>query len=187
MSVKEFKKRLLLSPVINLCSDQTEARRILQSEFAWGDLETIYIFSETYQINVCVHIHNSSDHDNKRVHYCHYRSNSSPDFIHLKLRDIHYTPLLPTGEEKPENFDNDLRVNDPNESIKNSNDTDFPTQNLMDYTDYSEESPEYIREPDDIPPKPPDGSAENFSVQNVPPELSFPQDNQEHNAISLNK
>ena len=111
-----------------------------------------------------MHIYNSSDRDN-RVQYCHYITNLSRNYIHLKLRGNHFTPLLPTGEQKPENFDNDLRVDDPNESIKKSNDTDFTPEDLMDYTDCAEESPEYVREPDEVPPKPPDTDSAHCNIE----------------------
>ena len=94
---------------------------------------------------------------------------------------------MPTGEQKPENFDNDLRVDDPNESIKKSNDTDFTAEDLMDYTDCSEESPEYVREPDEVPPKPPDTDSAHCNIESPQlPEASPPLSNQT-DEISLNQ
>lgn len=151
MSIDTFKESLLRSAAIKLCSEKAEVKKILSTPKAWGNSEVSYVFSETYDTNVCVHIHNSND---KRVNYAHYEANKKKDFIHSKLKNAHYTPLLPANENKKD-IDKIYENDDENFCIEDSND-------LSDFRGW----PEYVREPEEIPPKPPDKQSNQLLQKN---------------------
>ena len=69
---------------------------MLNTKNAWGNSDTLFIFSQEYKVNVCVHMFDTNKDRNKatRVTYIHYKGNNSSDYIHLHLSESHYTPLL---------------------------------------------------------------------------------------------
>ena len=144
MTIDTFKRSLLRSAAIKLCSDKIEVEKILSTPKAWGNSEVLFVFSETYDTNVCVHIYNSED---KRVNYAHYKANERKEFIHLKLKNAHFTPLLPAN------------LNDKNmiNYILECSDDNFDFDKVENFSD-KRETPEYTPQPEEIPPKPPDKS-----------------------------
>lgn len=78
---------------MKFCSERSEVEKILSTPNTWRNSEVLYVFSEIYDNNVCVHIHNSK---HQRVDYAHYEANQEKEFIHLKLKNAHYTPLFLT-------------------------------------------------------------------------------------------
>lgn len=141
MTIESLKESLLRSIALKSCPEKEKVKRILETPKAWGNAGVLYVFSETYDINVCVHIHNSK---NKKVNYVQYNANQKNEFIHLKLENVHYTPLLPV----------DTLIQDMIDQI-HDNDENLSRDGSKNYSKRREE-PEHNSEPEEIPPKPPD-------------------------------
>ena len=65
---------------MKLCSERKKVEKNFSTPNAWGNSEVLYVFSETHDTNICVHVYNSTD---KRINYAHYKANERREFIHL--------------------------------------------------------------------------------------------------------
>ena len=96
MNIKELKRRLRKSLILPLYKHQEKAYSILSTPKAWADRNIIYIFSQKFKKNICVHVRDDKYKNNNeiKISYVHYICNKNNEFIHLHLQDNHYTPLL---------------------------------------------------------------------------------------------
>ena len=75
ISASVLRQQLYDSPYLNACQNPTSARRILSSEFEYGDIDCLFIFSRTYNQNICVHFHYFFNNNAKRevVRFCYFK------------------------------------------------------------------------------------------------------------------
>ena len=92
----EVRTKLLESPALASCGDLLEACRILSDINDYADADCLYTFSQEYKQNVCAHFHAVD-----RVIFLHYRANENPEFVHLYLMGLHYTPYFPVTKNIP--------------------------------------------------------------------------------------
>ena len=121
MSVNEFKKKLLDSPLIAHCQYPNEVKYILKTPKEWGNSSVIYLFSKLYKSNVCVHLldNKPTEKGNLRINYAHFVGNESNKFIHLHLFKNHYTPLI--EEVRNKSKENGIQVKEPRDPFLNKN------------------------------------------------------------------
>ena len=89
-STRAFRDKLLSSPALTSCGNPAEAIEILSSNNKYGNDDCIYIFSQTYNVNVCVHYHIQ----NGNIIYAHFNVADNVRCLHLHLKDTHYTPFI---------------------------------------------------------------------------------------------
>ena len=102
----EIRAKLPASPALASCGDPLEACRILSDVNEYADADCLYTFSKEYKQNLCVHFHA----DNRLI-ILHYRSNENPEFIHLHLVGLHYTPYFPAIENTPKQLERNIYLN----------------------------------------------------------------------------
>lgn len=91
----QLRKQLLDSPYLYSCQNPNSAKQILESQFDYGDLDCIFIFSREYNQNVCIHYHFLHKKEiSEFVRFCYFKVNNTTNVIHLHLRDNHYTPYI---------------------------------------------------------------------------------------------
>lgn len=107
ISPAQVRQQLLSSPFINSCINPEGARSILSSETQYAEMDCIDIFSKVYHQNVCVHNHyvNTTTKIEERQ-FLHFRVNDSQHFLHLHLRNVHFTPLIEVQEMNVTNIHN---------------------------------------------------------------------------------
>lgn len=95
----ELRNQLQESRYLHTCQNPNNARSILGSESEYGDLDCLLIFSREYNQNICVHFHffNTNTRQEK-VWFCHFIVNDTQNFIHLHLRNQHFTPYIEVEE-----------------------------------------------------------------------------------------
>jgi hypothetical protein len=99
ISPLQIRRQLLASPFVNLCIDPEGARSILSSETEFAEMDYIEIFAKVYNQNVCVHNHYVNTRtEREERQFLHFRVNDSQSFLHLHLRDVHFTPLIEIEE-----------------------------------------------------------------------------------------
>uniref|UniRef100_A0ABD2X862 OTU domain-containing protein n=1 Tax=Trichogramma kaykai TaxID=54128 RepID=A0ABD2X862_9HYME len=91
MTATQLRRFLLRSLFLESCNDPREARKILESSSEWGNIDCVYIFAHTYEVNVCIHF----ALDNGEFMFCRFLVPEEARFIHLHLYKGHYTPYLP--------------------------------------------------------------------------------------------
>lgn len=89
----ELRERLRKSKALVECSNPGETDFILSSEEEYAESDCVFLFAYEYDQNVCVHFHYGNS-----VRYCHTVVNDRPDFIHLRLVGMHFTPYMPVNE-----------------------------------------------------------------------------------------
>lgn len=95
----ELKKQLLESRYFHTCQNPNNARFILVSESQYGDLDCLSIFSREYNQNIWVHFHFfDTNTRQKKVWFCYFIVNDTQNFIHLHLRNQHFTPYIEVQE-----------------------------------------------------------------------------------------
>ncbi|CAF4915856.1 unnamed protein product [Pieris macdunnoughi] len=103
ISTSDLRRQLRDSPYFNSCHNPQEAYNILSSNNEYGDLDCLYLFAKNYNQNICVHYHyfnvNSKNEDTR---FCHFKANDTHNWIHLDLRELHFTPYLSDDEKKRE-------------------------------------------------------------------------------------
>lgn len=104
MSPLQIRRQLLASPFVNSCINPDGARTILSSETEYAEMDCIDIFAKLYNQNVCVHNHyvNTTTKREERQ-FLHFRVNDSQSFLHLHLRDVHFTPFIEVEEMNANN------------------------------------------------------------------------------------
>ena len=110
MSTDEMRASLCDSLFIESCGDPNTALQILLTPKEYADSDIVYILSQHYEVNICIHFYENSDQDKnksvitnnnqiikdpKLIGYLHYKSSNNPHWLHLHLMGQHYTPLLP--------------------------------------------------------------------------------------------
>lgn len=111
----EIRQKLLVSPFVDSYINPVATRLILSSEAEYAEMDCIRIFSQVYNKNVCVHYHYSNTKTHKEEQqFLHLRVNDSGSFLHLHLRNTHFTPLIIVEEMNVNNgtynpdLDNDI-------------------------------------------------------------------------------
>lgn len=95
ISTSELRRQLLESPYLYSCVSPENTRQILESDYEWGDLDCVFIFSRVYNQNDCVHYHFTVENTNlPDARFCHFKVNDTQNIIHLHLRNVHYTPFF---------------------------------------------------------------------------------------------
>ncbi|RVE40724.1 hypothetical protein evm_014625 [Chilo suppressalis] len=95
----ELRKKLLESRYFHTCQNPNNARFILVSESEFGDLDCLSIFSKEYNQNICVHFYFFNTNTRKeKVWFCYFIVNDTQNFIHLHLRNQHFTPYIEVQE-----------------------------------------------------------------------------------------
>lgn len=90
----DLRNQLRDSPYLNSCHNPQEAYNILSSSNDYGDLDCLYLFSKMYNQNICVHycFYNITT-TNEDTIFCHFKANDTQNWIHLHLREQHFTPF----------------------------------------------------------------------------------------------
>ena len=96
------------SPFLNSVNDINVVVDILKTSFAYGNSDVIYLFSKTFRTNVCIHVINNTD---DRTNYAYFKAESSHTFLHLKLHNQHYTPLVTISEKNHHDRIEDISKN----------------------------------------------------------------------------
>lgn len=88
----DLRNQLRDSPYLNSCHNPQEAYKILSSTNDYGDLDCLYLFSKMYNQNVCVHycFYNITTKNQDTI-FCHFKANDTQNWIHLHLREQHFT------------------------------------------------------------------------------------------------
>ncbi|XP_049318190.1 uncharacterized protein LOC105232370 isoform X10 [Bactrocera dorsalis] len=95
----ELRKQLLESRYFHICQNPNNARCILVSESKYGDLDCISIFSREYNQNICVHFQFfDTNTSQEKLWFCYFIVNDTQNFIHLHLRNQHFTPYIDVQE-----------------------------------------------------------------------------------------
>lgn len=95
ISAKHLRQLLYHSSYLNKCLCPSNAKSILGSEFGYGDIDCITIFTKEFNQNICVHFHYFNPVTNEeKVSFCYFKANNSQDFIHLHLHNQHFTPYI---------------------------------------------------------------------------------------------
>uniref|UniRef100_A0ABD2X705 OTU domain-containing protein n=1 Tax=Trichogramma kaykai TaxID=54128 RepID=A0ABD2X705_9HYME len=89
----ELRQCLLRSPFVDTCDDPRGVREILQSPSQWGDIDCLYIFAHSFEINVCIHF----EAEPQEYIYPRFTVNDKARYIHLHLSKKHYTPYIPVA------------------------------------------------------------------------------------------
>uniref|UniRef100_A0ABD2W4N9 OTU domain-containing protein n=1 Tax=Trichogramma kaykai TaxID=54128 RepID=A0ABD2W4N9_9HYME len=93
MTATQLRRFLLRSLFLESCNNPREAREILESSSEWGNIDCVYIFAHTYEVNMCIHF----AFDNGEFIFCRFLVQERARFIHLHLYGKHYTPYLPVA------------------------------------------------------------------------------------------
>nr|XP_037874150.1 uncharacterized protein LOC110384711 isoform X16 [Bombyx mori] len=95
----ELRNQLRDSPYLNSCHNPQEAYKILSSTNDYGDLDCLYLFSKMYNQNVCVHycFYNITTKNEDTI-FWHFRANDAQNWIHLHLREQHFTPFYEVSD-----------------------------------------------------------------------------------------
>ena len=101
MSVKELKNKLLNSTAVERCVEVEKTKHILKTDNEYGETDCIFVFTQTYKINVCVHVYSNEEDAQSidRVTYVHFVTDEVTEFIHLQLKNTHYTSLIPVKQK----------------------------------------------------------------------------------------
>lgn len=111
MSPLQIRQQLLASPFVNSCINPNGARSILSSETEYAEMDCIEIFAKVYNQNVCVHNYYVNTRTNiEERQFLHFRVNDLQNFIHLHLRDVHFTPLIQVEEMNINNIAENQRT-----------------------------------------------------------------------------
>lgn len=103
ISTCDLRRQLRDSPYLNSCQNPQEAYNILSSNNEYGDLDCLYLFSKIYNQNICVHYHYFNVNTNNEVtRFCHFNANDTHNWIHLDLRELHFTPYISDDEKMKE-------------------------------------------------------------------------------------
>ncbi|XP_047522207.1 uncharacterized protein LOC125061088 isoform X19 [Pieris napi] len=122
----DLRNQLRDSPYLNSCHNPKEAYKILSSTNDYGDLDCLYLFSKMYNQNVCVHYcYYNITTNNQDTIFCHFKANDTQNWIHLHLREQHFTPFYLSGTIQEAN-QNEAHV-DANIQLLRDNDED-PTE-----------------------------------------------------------
>ena len=141
MSALELRKLLLQSPALNMCTNPAETRAILSSATEYEDADCIFIFSRTFDKNVCAHYYLS----NGTVLFLHYIVDVKYEYIHLHLAANHYSPYKKSSRTDGDNLsvkdfpeeggENDMidsedgnKRNELSEAVESENDASDVTQ-----------------------------------------------------------
>jgi hypothetical protein len=91
MTVKELRRQLLDSTALGQYEYAEKAKQILGSNMEYGNVDCLYIFSKTFEQNVCVHYDLMTD----KIIYCHFFAiREDKKFIHLHLENTHFIPYI---------------------------------------------------------------------------------------------
>nr|XP_037874148.1 uncharacterized protein LOC110384711 isoform X14 [Bombyx mori] len=95
----ELRNQLRDSPYLNSCHNPQEAYKILSSTNDYGDLDCLYLFSKMYNQNVCVHycFYNITTKNEDTI-FWHFKANDTQNWIHLHLREQHFTPFYEVSD-----------------------------------------------------------------------------------------
>ncbi|XP_046971063.1 uncharacterized protein LOC124538105 [Vanessa cardui] len=95
----DLRNQLRDSPYLNSCHNPQEAYNILSSSNGYGDLDCLYLFSKMYNQNICVHycFYNITT-TNEDTIFCHFKANDTQNWIHLHLREQHFTPFYEVSD-----------------------------------------------------------------------------------------
>ncbi|CAG5020903.1 unnamed protein product [Parnassius apollo] len=95
----DLRNQLRDSPYLNSCHNPQEAYNILSSSNDYGDLDCLYLFSKMYNQNICVHycFYNITT-TNEDTIFCHFKANDALNWIHLHLREQHFTPFYEVSD-----------------------------------------------------------------------------------------
>ncbi|XP_050337866.1 uncharacterized protein LOC126764114 [Bactrocera neohumeralis] len=95
----DLRNQLRDSPYLNSCHNPQEAYNILSSSNDYGDLDCLYLFSKMYNQNICVHycFYNITT-TNEDTIFCHFKANDTQNWIHLHLREQHFTPFYEVSD-----------------------------------------------------------------------------------------
>ncbi|RVE40302.1 hypothetical protein evm_003534 [Chilo suppressalis] len=103
ISTSDLRRQLRDSPYLNSCHNPQEAYKILSSNSEYGDLDCLYLFAKIYNQNICVHYHYFNViSKNEDTRFCHFKANDTHNWIHLDLRELHFTPYFSDDEKKKE-------------------------------------------------------------------------------------
>ena len=103
ISTCDLRRQLRDSPYLNSCHNPQEAYKILSSNNEYGDLDCLYLFAKNYSQNICVHYHYFNViSKNEETRFCHFKANDAHNWIHLNLREQHFTPYFSDDEKKKE-------------------------------------------------------------------------------------
>lgn len=103
ISTCDLRRQLRDSSYLNSCHNPQEAYKILSSNNEYGDLDCLYLFAIIYNQNICVHYHYFNViSKNEDTRFCHFKANDTNNWIHLDLREQHFTPYLSDDEKKKE-------------------------------------------------------------------------------------
>lgn len=127
----DLRNQLRDSPYLNSCHNPQEAYNILSSTNAYGDLDCLYLFSKMYNQNVCVHycFYNITTKNQDTI-FCHFKANDTQNWIHLHLREQHFTPFNEVSdllEIIPDATQNEAHVNANIRLLRDNYDED-PTE-----------------------------------------------------------
>ena len=110
------------NPEINNCESPKDIRYILETDKEWGNSDAIFLFANIFKVNVCVHVWGTDGNGQNRVTFAHCIENPGCEFVHLNLKEKHYTPLIPKRDERSRIK---LKCIEKNNNYKNSENTSY--------------------------------------------------------------
>lgn len=88
-SSAKMQKALQESPTINDSGNPEEVCKFFTSDTQFGDVNCAFIFSQNYHLNICINFEYGAG-----TAYYRCRSNEDEDFLHLHLRNAHFSPYM---------------------------------------------------------------------------------------------
>ncbi|KAL7297455.1 hypothetical protein TKK_0009825 [Trichogramma kaykai] len=161
ISALQLRRELLESPFVASCGNPTEAVQILSSKSQFGDINCTHVFAHKYNRNAHIHLNTQGE----KYIYCQIISGAHNPFIHLHLKDIHFTPYLPQGHSNlnihAEQFSPKIHMhtNNTDNTMSQDKSASRNNSNKVTLTDLKEEKRENFGDPQ--------GTMSRYTVEQV--------------------